>query len=238
MLLKSLTTNWLQSKTVVWAGSTVVCCALIVTSVLIIREIITTPPPDVWGDEVPEVANFLFDEDFGELPAKERLSLLVEMAKRFNQFSQEDAAELAMLLGEMNRNMREQIEENMRQLVADYMAESAAEYENIPPEQREDFLREFILYFDKLGDEINGRESTRTDEDRMERMQRQASRDKDRAKENMGPVNARGVEMMLNFYNSDVTSRTGAVQRGQIGRMMRDITRFMRDEPLDGGGGG
>lgn len=237
-MFNSLISKWLQSRTVIWAGAAVIGLALLVTAGFVVRELITTPPPDVWGDGVSDVANFLFDEDFSKLPPKERLSLLAEMIKRFRQFDQDDAAELAALFGDMNRKMREQIEENMRQLVADYMAESAAEYENVPPEQRAQFLRDFVLYFDKLGDEINGRESTRTDDERLERLQRDAARDQERAREGMGPVDARGVKALMTLYNTDVTQRTGAVQRGQIGRLMRDLTRYMRNEPIDRGGGG
>jgi len=214
-----------------WPFSGGVGALILVAAGYFVWSLIPTAPPDIWGDDIPEVTLFFMDEDFNRLPSKERLSLIVEFGKRFNSFDQDDAVLMAGVIGEMNRKMRQQIEENVKQLVADVMIESAVEYDDLSPNEQEAFLEDFVVMFDKMSDEINGRESDKTDSERFDGIQEDFQKDDQRQRDRGGSaIRADRVNGMFEMYNSEISERSGAVERGKVLRFMRDLTRHMRGD--------
>lgn len=201
--------------------------------VLGILSMLPVPPPDVMKSEVATVAAFVMHPDFNRLPTRERLGFLQRFAARFRDFDEEDAAALAEFLASMNYQLRKQIEENMRQLAVDFLAESALEYQTIPPHEREAFLRNLLLEMDRMGDDFAGRQRDISDEDRFAAMNRQGRREQERAAERTGStVDPRGVNMIFNFYESEVSGKVPAVQRGAIARLMLDLTKVRRGQSI------
>lgn len=202
--------------------------------VLAILSFLPVPPPDIDNAEVTSIASFVMHEDFNRLSPRERLSFLQKFVNRFRDFDEEDAAELSEFLADMNYKLREQIEENMRRLAVDFLAESAVQYASVPLDEREQFLRNLLLEMDKLGDGFSGRERDITDEERMASMERQGKREQDRALDQTGTaVDAEGVNMIFNLYETEVSDKVPAVQRGAIARLMLDMTKLRRGQPLN-----
>ncbi len=201
--------------------------------VLGILSLLPVPPPDVMEDEVTSVAAFVMHPDFNRLPTRQRLGFLQKFAARFRDFDENDAAALAEFLASMNFELRKQIEENMRRLAVDFLAESAMEYQTIPAHEREAFLRNLLLEMDKMGDDFAGRQRPVSDEDRLASMNRQGRREQERAQERTGStVDPRGVNMIFNFYESEVSGKVPAVQRGAIARLMLDLTKVRRGQSI------
>ncbi len=192
------------------------------------------PKPDAATAAVETMAEFVTRKEFNTLPARDRLNYMLEMLDRLRTFDQEDAAELAEFVAEVNYNVRQQVEENMRLLVVDLMSESAVEYAELPPHERGAFLDQWLLEMDKLGDRINDRQRDVSDEDRLVKMNEQAQRDTERAREQSRALQPDRVEGFFEFYNEQSDSM-GAVQRGQVARFLRDMSRHVRGESLDDG---
>jgi hypothetical protein len=216
----------------VWTTLALTATALITAGVVSWVVLRPTPEPDVWGDELTQVADFVFDEDFNRLDPWSRLDYLKNLIKRFKDFDQDDAAMLSNFLTKMNERMREQIEENVKNLVADLMSDSARSYLDLPPHERAAYLDEWILYFDKMGDDINDRERSITDAERLAKIERRSQRDYERARERSGSVRSEGVNQFFKMYD-EASNEVGAVERGEIAVFMRDLTRHLR-----GGSGG
>lgn len=212
-------------------GSVGVILTSLLVAILILRP---TPAPDIWDDDVRDVAVFLMDEDFNRLSARDRLKYLLDFMARFREFDQQDAAMLAAVIGEMTRKLREQIEANMRKLVADLMIESAQEYALLDAADRSAFLDKMLLEMDKVGEGFSGQNRDETDAERLARINRQARRDRERAqqRDGGGAVRPERVDRLFSMYNEQVAGQIGAVQRGRIGRLMRDMSRHLRGKPL------
>ncbi len=198
-----------------------------------ILSLLPVPEPDVMQDDLQSVASFAMTDDFNRLTPRERISFLQKFFNRFRDFDENDAAELSEFLADINYKLRQQIEENVRRLAVDFLAESAMDYANVPVDDREQFLRNLLLELDKLGDGFAGRERDISDEDRMAGMNRQGKREQDRAGKEIGStVDAQGVNMVFNLYETEVSGKVPAVQRGAIARLMLDLTKVRRGQSI------
>lgn len=201
-----------------------------------ILSMLPVPEPDVMHDDLQSVASFAMTDDFNRLTPRERISFLQKFFNRFRDFDENDAAELSEFLADINYKLRQQIEENVRRLAVDFLAESAMDYTKVPMDEREEFLRNLLLELDKLGDGFSGRERDISDEDRMAGMNRQGKREQDRANEEIGSsVDPRGVNMIFNLYESEVSGKVPAVQRGAIAKLMLDLTKVRRGQSIQPG---
>ncbi len=215
-------------------GVGAVVCVL--GAVLFVRAMTPTPPPDVWDDGLGDVAGFLFDEDFNRLPPRERMRLITEFAARFNSGSQDDAALLAMFVADVTYDMRQQIEDNLTKLAVDMWTTWADEYAAVSDIDREDYLNQLLLEFDQMGDTINNRDHDITDEERLAKMENQAQKDRNNMRgSNSGkPPSTEKVTGLFGFYSNEVASRVGAVERGRIAMLTRDLSKHVRGESLGG----
>ncbi len=201
-----------------------------------IISMLPVPEPDVMNDDLNSVASFAMTEDFNRLTPRQRLSYLQKFFDRFRGFDENDAAELSEFLADINYKLRQQIEENVRRLAVDFLAESAMDYANIPMDEREAFLRNLLLEMDKLSDDFAGKDRDITDEERMAAMERQGKREQDRANEQIGSsVDPRGVNMIFNIYETEVSGKVPAVQRGAIAKLMLDLTKVRRGQKIGPG---
>ncbi|MCC6908391.1 MAG: hypothetical protein IT430_10655 [Phycisphaerales bacterium] len=226
--------RFLREPRAIWAMSISGGLVLAGGAVLGILAMLPLPEPDVMGDDLHEVATFAMAEDFNRLTPRERISYLQKFFDRFRDFDEEDAAELSELIADLNFKLREQIEENMRRLAVDFLAESAMEYTNVPADEREAFLRNLLLELDKIGDGFSGRERDISDAERMAAMERQGKREQEHASEEIGStVDPRGVNMIFNLYETEVSGKVPAVQRGAIARLMLDLTKIRRGQSIN-----
>lgn len=225
--------GFLREPRAIWTlsiGGGVVVAGGVVWAIL---SMLPVPEPDVMHDDLQSVASFAMTDDFNRLTPRERISFLQKFFNRFRDFDEDDAAELSEFLADINYKLRQQIEENVRRLAVDFLAESAMDYANVPMEEREGFLRNLLIELDKLGEGFSGRERDVSDEDRMAGMNRQGKREQDRANQQIGStVDAQGVNMVFNLYETEVSGKVPAVQRGAIARLMLDLTKVRRGQSI------
>lgn len=226
--------DFLFRRSVVIGGGVIL---LVGVSLLVVLSL-PTPPPDVWDDGLDDVAGFFFDEDFNRLPSEERLELLTGFVARFRDGGQEESALLAMFVSDVTRDMRKQVEENMMKLGVDLWSEWGHEYQAVPANRRADYINNLLVKLERMGEEMVGEESERSDSERIAGMERQADRDRNRMRENSGnkPADAEQVSGFLNLYSGQVVSRASARDRAGIIHLTRDITRLLRGESLDDDG--
>ena len=230
--------SFLARPRVKWASIGSVVALAAACAVWAASALIPTKAPDAARAEVRSVAAFVMDEDFNRLPTRERISFLQQFYARFRDFNEEDAVLLAEFIAEMNRDMRQQIEENMKRLAYDYFNESAAVYVHVPPGQREAFIRNLLLEMDKLADSFGNPDRQATDEERFAAMQRQGQREREEAREDStSTVRADRVDWLFETYNDEVAREVPATQRGNIAKLMLDLTKVRRGESLDNDGG-
>lgn len=218
------------------AGSLLVLA--VITAVIALRP---TPAPDVWDDGLDDVFGFFFDEDFNRLPPEERIKLLQQFVARFKTVDQQNSALLATFVADVTYEMRQQIEDNVFRLGIDLWSEWGDEYENVPPDQRENYIRSLIAEMDKMGEGFEGRDSGRTNAERVEKIESQAARDRKRAQENAGGNKPPGMDEVtgfINIYSGEFATRAPAKKRAKIIRLSRDMTRYLRGESINNNGGG
>jgi len=213
------------------AGALLILAAI--TTVIALRP---TPPPDVWDDGLDDVFGFFFDEDFNRLPPEERIKLLQQFVARFKTVNQQDSALLATFVADVTYEMRQQIEDNVLRLGVDLWSEWGDEYDNIPPSDRENYIRSLIAEMDKMGEGIEGKDSDRTDAQRVEKIESQADRDRKRMQENAGGNKPPGMDEVtgfINIYSNEFATRASAKKRAKIIRLSRDMTRYLRGESIN-----
>lgn len=218
-----------------WSLCLISGAAIAGSAVLIAIAIIPTPKPDVFDDSIDNVSAFMMDDDFQDLPARERLDYMLDLIDRLRELDQGDAVLLAEFVADMSFKMREQIEANMRDLAGDLLEESALEYAALRGAEREAFIDQFMLEIDKMGERISGRDRDISDEDRLGKMRADAKRDQERSQERGGgALSGDRVSGFFEMYEN-VGSEVSPTSRGSIAKLMLDVTRRLRGEELSDG---
>lgn len=229
--------RWITRRMAIGAAITLAVAGGAIAVVALTIHLIPMARPDIWEGEISEISTFIIEPEFNRLPTQERLNYLVEFAQRFRDFDQNDAAVLATFISDMNRRMREQAEENMRRLATDLMIENAQTYQNVPASERQAFLEKFIMDMEKLGETLINQERDETDEERLARLKRDAQRDRDREqKDASSRLDPGRVGSFFGMYEQmsaeGAQSGMSPVQKGQVARLILDLTRHMRGEKL------
>lgn len=203
----------------------------------IVMTLIPDRAPEVATAGLDDVAGFVMDEDFNRLPAQDRLEYMLDFLERFRDMDQDDLAYMAETMAALSKSMRDQIEENMRQLAVDLMSESAAEYASLSPEDRAAYLDNLVLEMMKIGDRFDDSPTRKSDQERLEEVNAQAKRDQERAQEGSRPLTGERVGRFMSFVDQATTENdVGAVQKGQMALLFRDMTRHFRGEDVSGRG--
>ncbi|GAB5497631.1 MAG: hypothetical protein Phyf2KO_27110 [Phycisphaerales bacterium] len=201
------------------------------------------PQPDYEDDPLDEIFNYtLFQNEFNRLPVEERVRLVGSLVKRVEDMGGSDGTLLAAFAAGISGAAREQLEENASQLMLDFMDHFAKDYETSgDPAAQEDSIRQLIVDMTRLAEEFDGRPTKKSDEKILEEAFAQAERDQRAFRDpNRGPSLA-GVSRFTNMMENRVGARGTPHQRARITRMMRDMTRYLRNEDLSTGepkGGG
>ena len=109
------------------------------------------------------------------------------------------------------------------------------------PASQEDYVKQAIIDMTRLAEEFDGRPTNKSDEKILEEAFAQAERDQRAFRDpNRGPSLA-GVSQFTNIMDKRIGSRGTPHQRARITRLMRDMTRYLRNEDIKSGtpkGGG
>lgn len=201
------------------------------------------PMPDYEDDPLDDIFNYtLFQDEFNKLPVEDRVRLVGSLVKRVESMGGSDGTLLAAFAAGISGAAREQLEENASQLMLDFMDHFAKDYNvSDDPAQQEESLRQLLVDMTRLAEEFDGRPTDKSDEKILEEAFAQAERDQRAFRDpNRGPSLA-GVSRFTNMMENRVGAKGTPHQRARITRMLRDMTRYLRNEDLSTGrpkGGG
>ncbi len=186
------------------------------------------PVPDYENGRIDTLMNFtLLQDEFNQLPLERRLELVGMLVQRMESMSSSDSLMLAAFAGSIRGKAREQLEENASRLAIELWDSMAVEYQNVPPEGRDEYLAEAFVKFETTMEMMGGDVRDRTPEERLERARRQAQRDEEAIKEGDGPP-SRIVGRIFEVMSNNVGQHASPLERRRGELLMRDMTRFLR----------
>jgi hypothetical protein len=192
-----------------------------------------TPVPDYIHDPFDDVLDFtLLTDGFNDLPIEERLRLLRELVSRFNSMDGSDSELVAAFAAGISGKARKQLEKNASKLILDVLDREALVYEKVPPEERGEAAEKAFVALFKTMDALDGRETTKSDEEIVAQGRDEAERGKEWIRKQDREKLGRDTGRMLLSVNDTIAKQSSAQQRGRMGLMMRDMTRQLRGEPV------
>jgi hypothetical protein len=188
------------------------------------------PPPSIFDTPVDGVLGYLAVKDFSQLPLEERIRFMREFADRFRGFDPGESAAAAAFLAGLSQPARDQLRENVKGVMKDALAEGAAEYMNLPPSERGAFIDGWLVKWQRtLEGAVTGRDSGKSDAERLAEMRREGERG-ERRRERFaggGEVTDRGVTRFLDIWEGEVQGSSTPREQGQITRFLDDIRTRM-----------
>lgn len=193
---------------------------------------IPRPQPDYMDDPLDELFDYtLLTDDFNNLSVEERMKLIGQLVQRLKGMSSEDSVLLAAFAGGVAGKAREQLMENASLLAIDVWDKYAKDYDNVPEEEREQYLEKTFVEFTRLMESVAGQTSDKTDEERIAEVKEQAKREKERMTSANGPKPpGAALGMVFNVMNGDVGGHASPQQRQRGGQMLRDMMRHFRGQ--------
>ncbi len=211
-------------------------------------ELRPTPKPDYELDSLDLVFDFtLLEEEFNKLPVEERIELLSTLWERMQSMDTSQSVLLASFAGSITGNLREQLERNVSRLMIDAMDMYALDYQDVPEEDREEWLEDAFVRMTRLAEPFDPGLANRTDEQILERGRRNAQRDSDALQR--GDVSAEDMGGFMSFAYRQGRNNGSLREQQRLAVFFRDLTRELRrpseeqastpgDERSGEGGGG
>lgn len=186
--------------------------------------------PDYAEGEIDDVLDYtLLSADFNRLPIDQRLALLRELVARLKGMSAGDSELMAAFAAGITGKAREQLRENAERLAVDLWDSYSDKYKDIPLEKQSEFLDNAFLDFTKMMEDVAGFESEKTDNERIADAKKQAKRDSERARKDMGPIPEQAGRMVKMMHDRG-EKLANPVQRARMTRFTRDMVRHLRNE--------
>ena len=185
--------------------------------------------PDVERARLPKILSFaLLDADFNNLPIKQRLELVLSLAKRMQSMNAGDSALVAAFAAGIRGQAREQLETNARTLASDLMADYGKQYTAVPEDQKEAFLESTAVEWSKLMEQLTGQERNLSDEQRLAEMRDQAKRDAERGRQTDRRLTSDRASNFMRMVQSDFSRYSSPNDRASSALFLRDMTRTLR----------
>lgn len=201
-----------------------------------------TPKPDYEEDPLNMVFDFTFlEEEFNRLPVEERIRLLGQLWERMQGMDTSQSVLMASFAAGIMGPMREQLERNMSRLMIDVGDKFAAEYEQVLPEEREQWLESSYVRMVRLTEAFDPRMANRSDEELLRRGRRDAQRNADALQS--GQVGIEETSRFLSFaYRQGRDNASSRREQQRLAVFFRDMTRQLREggeeqPPANPGGG-
>lgn len=198
--------------------------------------LIPAQKPNYELDALDDVLGYtLLTTEFNRLPLEDRVDLIGQVVKRFESMQAGEGTLLAAFAAGIAGEARDQLEENAATLVIDMWDEYAPGYQSLQdPAEREAYLAGATVGMVRLFERLDGDPSTKSDEEVLADARAQAERDRAMFSDPRRGPGAAGTARFMNFMQREVGNRASAHQRARITRLARDMTRYLRGEPLDG----
>jgi len=187
------------------------------------------PPPSIFDNPVDDALGYLALPDFNQLPVEERIRFLMELADRFRGLEPGESAAAAAFLAGIVGPARDQVHENARTLAKDVLANAAAEYMNLPEEERGPFIDKWVTDWMRMGERVTrGEERKRTDDERLDAAKRDVRRNRERVAEDGDDppsLTDRSAGQFLDFWQKEVEQVATPKQQGQIVHFMQQVRK-------------
>lgn len=192
------------------------------------------PRPDYESDRISALFNYtLLTDEFNRLPVEDRIDLIAQLYERVRGMDAAESALMASFFAGVAGEARDQIRENAARLMLDATDLVAKDYAKVPPEQRAEYLDQAFVKLVRLASPFDGDIEERTDDELLAEARENAKRDQQAVER--GDVSARDASRMMVFMNENVRSQASGHQQARLTLFMRDLTRRLRGQPLDGG---
>ena len=190
------------------------------------------PQPDYKTARMDSIFNYtLLTDEFNRLPVEKRMELIGQLVQRLSDMSAGDSALLGAFAGGIAGAARQQIEENVSRLAIDLWDKHAANYNAVPPEQRAEFLDNVFVEYVRTFEALDGKPTTKTDEQLLGEAKRQSDRDRRALADGRGMPPPEALGRTFGYLRYNVGSHASPAQkvRGQL--MLRDMVRHFREGP-------
>lgn len=195
------------------------------------------PQPDYEDDPLDEVFNFtLFKNEFNNLPLEERVRLVGSLVARVEGMGGSDGTLLAAFAAGIAGSAREQLEENAAQLMLDFMDHFAKDYPALTdPAAQEDLIKQKIIDMTRLAEELDGNPTDKSDDEILTEAFAQAERDQQAMRDPARGPSLAGVSRMADMMENRIGAKGTPHQKARITRLMRDMTRYLRNQDITTG---
>lgn len=194
------------------------------------------PKPDYDTGAIGDVLGYtLLTTEFDALPLEERIDLIGQVVKRIEQMDAKEGTLMAAFAAGIMGEARDQLEANAAGVMLDIWDEFAPGYQRITdPADKEAYLEQATADMIRLFERMDGDPTTRTDEELLANAREQAQRDQERFNDPMRGPSSAGIARIATFMNRELGDRATPQQRARIGKISRDMTRYLRGEDLGG----
>jgi len=185
------------------------------------------PPPNIFDTPVDDVLGYLALDDFNELPLDERMKFLLDLSNRFRSMESSDSAAMAGFFAGVTGPVRKQMTQNVRILARDILAQGAAGYFAVPPSDQGKYIDDWVVTWTKMGERITtGKESDKTDKERLAGIRSQSDRNEERMKEREVPkLDEDGALGFMSIWQKEVEVTASPKQQGQISGFLQNVRK-------------
>ncbi|MEL6499406.1 MAG: hypothetical protein AAFZ67_00450 [Planctomycetota bacterium] len=194
------------------------------------------PKPDYETGELDKVLGYtLLTTEFDQLPLEERIDLIGQVVKRIESMDAEEGTLMASFAAGIAGEARQRLEANAAGVMIDMWDQFAPGYQGLTEtEDREAYLKQATADMIRLFERMDGDPTDKTDEELLADARAQAERDMDTFTDPMRGPSTAGVARLASFLSREVGNRASPQQRARIGKISRDMTRYLRGESIGG----
>lgn len=192
--------------------------------------------PDFATGDIEDVLDYtLLSDDFNKLPIDKRLQLIKDLVARLKSMDAGDSEAMALFAAGITGKAREQLRTNAERLAVDLWDSYADKYDDIPMDQREQYLDDAFNEFTRLMEDIGGVENKKTDRERLSDAREQAQRDMKRARETDRPLEGARIGRLMKTMEERGGKVSSPRQQARMARFTRDMVRNLRGQDLNTG---
>lgn len=185
--------------------------------------------PDFNTANIDVLFNYtLLTEEFNNLPIQERLDLIAQLVERLKSIDGDQSLLMAVFAAKIQGEVRRQFERNASLLAVDLFDSYAEDFDtNAPPEDKDAFVENKFIEFQKTLEKVGGFERDISDEDRLIEARKQSKRDLEFAQSGRMPIE--NTVRMLSFVNQGVGREASGHQKIRINGFITQMVRTLRE---------
>jgi len=196
------------------------------------------PQPDFLTDDLDSLFNYtMLTDEFNRLSVQERLGLIQQLVERLKGMDAGESAMMAAFAAGIAGAAREQIMENASRLMIDMMDQYAAQYVELPPEERAAFIDAKVIEMVRTMEAMDGTPTDRSDEEILAEGRRQAQRDMRMLSNPETRPSGRQAGRIFAFMREDMGGNATPQERARVAPFVRDMVRRMRGQDIQTGEG-